>query len=312
MRSLIITSARGYDACQLIPFLELIRRNCSLCDVVIITLPQDALRFRCLQARYPFVSFHVLRVTSSNANGIPTQPETAISLLKQKLQTAYLLSTRTKVGYQHRVRHERPHPFGLSTLDLNWCIRRYHVASYLLNNELKGYRYVMLSDVRDVILQDDPFQGIEDEMIYTGLEGVTVESNESNATWIKAAYGMDVYRELACKISVCSGVTIGSSKAITCYLSAFCLESCEVMRSKETANLPVWDQAFHIKMLLLDDFPHIQVPIDGFIATLGMVERPRLRFDSDERILVDGKSASIVHQYDRHADLRSRVEEIYV
>ena len=311
MNNLIITSSRGYGPELITPFIESIARHCPSTTVVIITLPADEQNYQQLKARYPFLVLHSLVSSPRNPTGIPLAPSSRIARVIEKFKITSLLVLARKLRFNHQVAYEKQRILGLSTLDLNWCIRRYFAARQLLADDFHGCKYVMLSDVRDVILQGNPFQSMQAAGLHTGLEGVTVASNPSNSTWIKDAYGLEVYGRLADQVSVCSGVSIGTRSDMAAYLEAFCDESSEVMRAKGTANLPVWDQAFHIKMLLLDHYPHIKIPVNGFISTLGMIEAHRVSINDQREVLVDGIKPLVVHQYDRHPELSKIIMNYY-
>ena len=311
MDNLIITSARGYGPELITPFLESIARHCPSTTVAIITLPRDEQNYQKLKARYPFLILHSLASSARNPDGIPLAPTPGIPRLAEKMKISFLLILSRKLGFKSQVAYESQRMLGLSTLDLNWCIRRYFAALQILVGDSHNYKYVMLSDIRDVILQGNPFQAVQTAGLHTGLEGVTVASNYSNSTWIKDAYGLKVYEQLSDQISVCSGVSIGTRTDVIAYLKAFCNESSEVMRAKGTANLPVWDQAFHIKMLLLDNYPHVKVPVNGFISTLGVFENDRVSINDQSEVLVDGVKPLVVHQYDRHPELSEMILKHY-
>lgn len=311
MDNLIITSARGYGPELIVPFLESVSRHCPSTTVVIITLPADARNYQELRRRYPFLALYSLAVSARNPTGIPLASGSSVARVVEKIKITSLLVLSRKLKFKYQIACEKQCIVGLSTLDLNWCIRRYYAARKLLLEGHHGCQYVMLSDIRDVILQGNPFQGMHASGLHTGLEGVTVSSNHSNSTWIKNAYGFEVYRQLADQISVCSGVSIGTRSDVVAYLDAFCDESSNVMRAKGTANLPVWDQAFHIKMMLLDHYPHVKVPVNGFISTLGMIEAHRVSINDQREVLVDGIKPPVVHQYDRHPEVYEKIMSHY-
>jgi len=60
VKNLIITSSFGYQAVQLIPFLESAHLACREADVTIITTASDAARLGSLKDRYPNLSFFLI------------------------------------------------------------------------------------------------------------------------------------------------------------------------------------------------------------------------------------------------------------
>lgn len=222
-----------------------------------------------------------------------------------------MLLLKSKLGLMPIIREAKPSPLGLSTINLHVCIRRYFAARDLLAGRSdKDIGFVMLADVRDVIFQSDPFDHVNSGK-YTGDEILKVKDCHSNATWIKAAYGEDTYTMLADKISVCSGVSIGTLSSIQDYLDAFCRETIRLMQEKCLDTLPVWDQAFHIKLLLLDGFPFQRVPWNGFLATVAQAASDQLHVNAEGLVEVGGHVPAILHQYDRHPPIQEHIHATY-
>ena len=84
---------------------------------------------------------------------------------------------------------------------------------------------VLLTDVRDVIFQGDPFlfaracrEAGTFSFIYFSQEAVTFNQSRLNLRWIHHLYGADVANTLSMKMVSCSGVTLGSADYIRIYL----------------------------------------------------------------------------------------------
>jgi hypothetical protein len=311
VKNLIITSSFGYHPVQLIPFLESAQRACKEAEVTIITSPSDAVRYAILNERYPNLRFFQIperkRSRRPGENGTPSQ-------VRQRLKKAKLIALlllKSKLGLRPIIRHDRPSVLGLSLLNVHVCLRRYFAARDLLAERDDGdIGSVLLADVRDVIFQSDPFAHVGSGR-YTGDEILKVRDCHSNAVWIKAAYGEEIFRQLADRVSVCSGVSIGTIGSMREYLDAFCRETIRVMQDKCLDTLPVWDQAFHIKMLLLDGFPFQTVPWNGFVATVAQAGGEHLRVNGDGLVEVDGRVPAILHQYDRHPPIQEHIHATY-
>ncbi|MEA5390233.1 hypothetical protein VB738_03055 [Cyanobium gracile UHCC 0139] len=311
MKNLIITSSFGYHPVQLIPFLESAHRACQEADVTIITTPSDAARYGNLKERYPNLSFFLIperkRSRTPAAKGAASQPWQRL----KKAKLIALLLLKSKLGLRPIIRHNRSSVLGLSMLNVHVCLRRYFAARDLLAERGdRAIASVLLADVRDVIFQSDPFAHVSSGR-YTGDEILKVKDCHSNAVWIKAAYGEEIFHQLADKVSVCSGVSIGTIGSMREYLDAFCQETIRVMQDKCLDTLPVWDQAFHIKMLLLDGFPFQTVPWNGFVATVAQAAGEHLRVNADGLVEVDGRVPAILHQYDRHPPIQEHIHATY-
>ncbi len=279
--------------------------------MVIITTAADAARYSGLTERYGNLRFFLIpeRKPSHQAD-----EGTAVGQAQRHLKTykhIAMLLLKSKLGLKPIIRHQRPSLLGLSLINVHVCIRRYFAARDLLaasvNEEIGS---VLLADVRDVVFQSDPFVHITSGR-YTGDEILKVKDCPSNAIWIKAAYGEDIYARLADKVSVCSGVSLGTLAPMQDYLEAFCQETLRVMQDKCLDTLPVWDQAFHIKMLLLDGFPFQTVPWNGFVATVAQAGAEHLRLNAEGLVEVDGRVPAILHQYDRHPPIQEHINATY-
>lgn len=95
------------------------------------------------------------------------------------------------------------------------------------------------------------------------------------------------------------------------YLDAFCKETIRVMQDKCLDTLPVWDQAFHIKMILLDGIPFKIVPWNGFLATVVQTGSDHLSVNAQGLVEVDGEVPAILHQYDRHPSIQEYIQATY-
>ncbi|WP_254964667.1 hypothetical protein [Cyanobium sp. Aljojuca 7A6] len=278
---------------------------------MMITTSADVGRYGGLSERYSNLRFFLIpeRTPSRQADEV-TSFRQARKLLKTYKHITMLL-LKSKLGLKPIIRRQRPSLLGLSLINVHVCIRRYFAARDLLAASVnEDIGSVLLADVRDVIFQSDPFEHVTSGR-YTGDEILKVKDCPSNAIWIKAAYGDDIYTRLAEKVSVCSGVSLGTLAPMQDYLEAFCQETLRVMQDKCLDTLPVWDQAFHIKMLLLDHFPFQTVPWNGFLATVAQAEAEHLRVNADGLVEVDGRVPAILHQYDRHPPIQEHIHATY-
>ncbi|MEY2420239.1 MAG: hypothetical protein QOI95_306 [Acidimicrobiaceae bacterium] len=156
--------------------------------------------------------------------------------------------------------------------------------------------YVFLSDLRDVVFQDDPFREpvthlecfLEDPLS-------TVGRDVFNGRWVRDLYGDEGLRTLHDEIVSCSGTVVGTRPAILHYL-------------KEMAQAITWrrrpmgshDQGVHNWLLRSGRLGATIVANEhGRVLTMGAMTRYRL--DDDERILnEDGAVVPVIHQFDRH------------
>jgi hypothetical protein len=180
---------------------------------------------------------------------------------------------------------------------------------YLLANPGK-YQNVMLTDIRDVIFQKDPFDGLKDKVINVFLEDPiqTFRSSELNYQWSSAANNKEVTDDILDEVVSCAGVTIGETGMILEYLQY-------IKNKLEFRDELPWafDQGIH------NGFVHHLKPAgmrvfkndDGFVATLGAYQPYEVNSDG-EVVNSKGKTYAVVHQYDRSGKLFAAVKLKYI
>ena len=209
------------------------------------------------------------------------------------------------MGSNHEVGVEADSTFSKSTCQLHFLIRRFFWARQaLLDHSLEDYKDVMLCDSRDVLIQSDPFAGIQGQLT-SGEEANQVRECPINRGWIKKAYGRSILSQLENSKIICAGVTLGSKENILNYLNLFCEESISLIDMHSTSYLPNLDQAIHNKVLRLSTElnPRLTEP-NGHIATVGCIQESDIGFDTNTRqVMIQGSRPAIVHQYDRSPSL---------
>ena len=185
--------------------------------------------------------------------------------------------------------------------------RHFHYREYLREHP---YRRVLLSDVRDVLFQTNPFDHLPHDGLAVSLEsGYTLAEEYWNSGWVRITYGASTLRAIGHNPVSCAGVTYGDGASICRYLD---LLLSELYALSFRANLTAGDQGVHNVLLWtgrLGAFTPLPT-FDSPVATLNEVGAEKLRFDAQGRLLNhDGTPVSIIHQYDRHANLASRLLE---
>jgi hypothetical protein len=175
--------------------------------------------------------------------------------------------------------------------------RRFLVYLDYLSKIDASYGNVMLTDVRDVFFQADPFAFDLGGELHCFLEdsAETLGTQPYNRKWLKAAFGADVLAELGGKPIACAGVTVGPLQLVLRYL--------EVM-ADFLLRLPHQgvglDQAVHNYVLHKGLVPGARLIPNGagIVSTLGIVPEARV----DELL-----GSAVLHQYDRHPALTARL-----
>jgi hypothetical protein len=156
---------------------------------------------------------------------------------------------------------------------------------------------VMLTDVRDVILQRDPFEDVHDKL-HTGLEDKPMNKEPNNIRWVFAlTHDFATLQRLLEKTIICAGVSLGPASVVRQYLDEFtrqCVASWH--------RLPN-DQGLH-NFVLSGGHTTIPVALEPLGSSLLMTVTNEWEkyWTLDEQMGVlahDGRRVAIVHQFDR-------------
>jgi hypothetical protein len=180
-----------------------------------------------------------------------------------------------------------------------------HLLAYCYLTEFADkYQYVMLSDVRDVIFQKDPFEfSLGAKLCCFGeKEDVTLGQDALNAQWIEGAFDRATLEKLSDKQVICAGVTIGPSPLILDYLK-------RMVDLILQAPGSVWELAFQGG---IDQGVHNYLIHNCLLPQIVLYKNncgPVLTLASEDSVLMNesgtvinkhGDVPNVVHQYDRH------------
>lgn len=169
------------------------------------------------------------------------------------------------------------------------------------------YSRILISDVKDVLFQQDPFLGLPLSGLAVGMElrRKTIGSEPWNAWTVRLVYGPHVLEQIGTKPVSCSGVTYGDRASMLRYLK---LMTSEILSLNFRATWQPLDQALHNYILWTGKFGEFQ-PLDLFqspLATLSDVDEQLIQLNAQGKLLnQDGSVVSIVHQYDRLPRLKA-------
>lgn len=169
--------------------------------------------------------------------------------------------------------------------------------------------HALLCDVRDVIFQADPFAGSLPNALAVALEDPlgTLGSDGPNAIWLRALAGPRVWWQLAGKPISCSGTVLGPRLALQHYL-ALMIHTLDQAPGGDPQFNGI-DQGAHNLLLHTGVVPDPHwLPNGDLIYTVGYLLPDALQVNADGDITApDGRVPAIVHQYDRHPQLRDHV-----
>ncbi len=197
--------------------------------------------------------------------------------------------------------------YGLRILDASQLFGYYYhiinsrwmLFKNFVNEHLGDYRRVMISDVRDVIFQGNPFEVEFRSPVCFALEDQIIGNCPSNSLWIRDVYGESVLAELKTTRISCAGTTLGDAEPMLAYLRSMWTE----ISTRNYTQWQVYDQGMHNYIVWMQRPEYGSVdPADRIFQTVGYTESGRIQISNDF-ILVDSYKAPVIHQWDRHTQL---------
>jgi len=171
------------------------------------------------------------------------------------------------------------------------------------------YDRVMLTDIRDVIFQKEPFSAESGKGISLFLEDPTQTfRHKFNYEWLKLATDVKTADALADRAVSCAGITIGSINQIIAYLAY--IKSKLVNREKLEWGL---DQGIHNSYLYVAKPEGLRVfsSDEPYVINLGAYQ-PYNTNQGGEVVNSKGEPYAIVHQYDRSGKLFTAIKAKYI
>jgi hypothetical protein len=184
---------------------------------------------------------------------------------------------------------------------------RYYLYHNFLNENSDRYNNILLTDVRDVYFQADPFNANwSSDAITVAKECLNVSDEFWNTKWILKKYGSHIYSSLQDKTILCSGTTFGSAILISQYIN-------KMVESLFYGEYhPMSDQAVHNYLIYSRKIEPVIFAdnYQGPIMTLGLENEWNIKINQDRKVLLNnGDVAPILHQYDRKEFLKNLLKD---
>jgi hypothetical protein len=168
-------------------------------------------------------------------------------------------------------------------------------------------RHVILTDVRDVVFQADPFlEPMVSLEFFEENEGRSLRSHAFNLKHLRALAGEALAGSLEDRSCVCVGVVAGPRAAALRFCRAL-LMLCAIPRSGVGGAFGA-DQAACNLIAHLGLVEGAVRPNFERVATIGLTAGDRLRVEAGRIIGPQESLSPIVHQYDRKDDLKAFVQ----
>jgi hypothetical protein len=181
------------------------------------------------------------------------------------------------------------------------CARNVYCRSYLAECG-RFYEHVMLTDVRDVLFQNDPFAfEIPDGLsVFMEDPGLILGTCPWDSQWIRHAFGAAVLKELSDKPIFCSGTIFGTPAALLDHLD-------QVLRLYYARKTHFsMDQASHNYVIYKQPAKQLHCFDNDAGPVLAMAHMDARQFHFNAQGLLvnsQGRVFNTLHQYDRHPEL---------
>lgn len=201
----------------------------------------------------------------------------------------------------HGVRVERP---GQSAQPrMTQLSSRFFSSLDFLARHGGNYRRVMLTDLRDVVFQSDPFAAAWPADIVFAQERCLLVDCPVNRAWVVQGYGNAVAENMRnCMIS-CAGTTFGTVSGMLRYLAAITSE----LTSRPVAIEGGIDQGVHNYIV------HMRPPAGAWLDTSDAIAATMHYVPADavtmtpRGALIDGKLVPVLHQWQKHVAIAGYV-----
>lgn len=245
--------------------------------------------------------------------------KTALANLDETTDIVLLIDKKDRDTFKYI--HKNYERISLIPIETKEVFYKIHVTRFLelatfLKPKVNDYKYILFTDVRDVIFQSDPFvwisNNIQDKKIIVQTEGIKYKDYVLwGANDFIKTFGEEVFKIYENNDSYCCGVFAGESLSI---LNLFE----DIYSNSITKPSPTGDQAVLNYLIHQTNYKDsvLFLPYDssftchlGVFAAVPKNEHIEQTFTNKKPMNVDGKVYtannelySIVHQYDRISD----------
>jgi hypothetical protein len=187
-------------------------------------------------------------------------------------------------------------------------IFRYFAFQSILNN--LNYKKCFITDVKDVVFQDNIFLYSENELDFF-MESIIFNHyskfNENyNFNTYEVFYGIEKALNLCSKTVSCCGTVLGYKKYIELYLNTMVEQF-----SNKNLNIFGLDSAVHHYIVHNDIIISTKNKNGNGVLTLQETSKDKIKTVNNNKVLFDNKFPFVLHQYDRHENLKLMFNDLY-
>ncbi len=170
------------------------------------------------------------------------------------------------------------------------------------------FERALLTDVRDVLFQDDPFDQLADTELAVSIESrrYAIATQAHNSLWMERTYGPRALADLGHYPVSCVGVVYGQRRGILNYLTQMVEEFLSL--SHAAIGQVGADTAVHNMLVWTNRLGAVRQleTLDSPVATLNEISEDLIAISAQGTVLnLNGSEPSILHQYDRLSTLGS-------
>ena len=291
MKNAVVTFALGYTRKEVELFLNSCKKIHLHADIILFAgKNHDALKEELQE--YPDV---ILRKYEE-----PLLQKAVAKLLMKVPALAMLYAKLVRWMYQKVFTgKDRKLLFGMVQPLIHFMGKRFFALSKLM--EESKYEKYLFTDIRDVVIQHDPFLACNSNELHAGAEPIYIGDDEHNKRWVDFTFERRIAESLYYKKVICAGVIYGSASSFELYLRRFIdltFENLPGIINKLGADQAIHAYLFHYDMKGVNCKIHHNN--DGKIVTLHHDDPDNFIWLSDQIIHPNGKMIYLVHQYDRH------------
>jgi hypothetical protein len=300
MRYLILGYVEYYTADDLRPFVDSLRRTSFDGDVAFFVRGLSDATIDYLETQ-DIRCIRTQGLDTKNTYTLPSWLATGLGLAEPEFRPDMSVNPRLSALIK-RLKLER-------TSLAHWMAKRLwhcHSARFFYYREHLAahpeYDAVMITDVRDVLFQDDPFRSdlAEGLTLFEEYPGRPLHRQKNNAYWIESLYGTAALQQLQGVPILCMGVMMGTTSAM--------IDTLDVLLPDMLTRYIGWgtDQGvlnYLARTGALSDV-HVHPYGSGAAMHMGIAPRDTLSVDGAGRVLnAEGEVCPVLHQYDRHPSL---------
>jgi hypothetical protein len=187
--------------------------------------------------------------------------------------------------------------------------------------EFDSYQNYLLSDIRDVFFQDNPFVDLpETSYLYTFTEdpAITIDIEDHHIPMINRLFGESELQKFKDKKIICSGTILGTRDMMIEFLEIFAAYLTEIQKQNPRICYEMLlDQVITNHICHLNEFSNkVNVKSNGdIVGTIGhCITHPKHLGKmelKDNMIFLNDKVPAVIHQYDRSPELFQKISSVY-